>query len=67
VDTPRNERYRERGNGRCVTGIDKGKGYFYRELKFEAKSKNHNFRKWPSEKEAEYFTDRSAFQDGSGN
>ena len=37
-------------------GIDKGKGNFYRKSKYEAKSKNHNFTKWPSEKAADLFT-----------
>ena len=42
-------------------GIGTDKRYFDRDFKYEAKSKNRNFRKRPSEKEDENFTDRSAF------
>jgi hypothetical protein len=58
---PRNERYRKKENVRRVTGIDRGKGNFYRKSKYEAKSKNHNFTKWPSEKAADLFTNTSVF------
>jgi hypothetical protein len=36
VDTPKNERYREKGIGRCVMGTGKDKRYFDQEFKYEA-------------------------------
>lgn len=36
MDTPKNERYREKGIGRCVMGTGKDKRYFDQEFKYEA-------------------------------
>jgi len=46
---------------RCITGIGKDKGYFIGNSRLRRNPKNHNFRMWPSEKEAGLFTGPSAF------
>ncbi len=48
-------------------GMDKGKGYFYQDIRDEAKSNSYNFKKCFPEREVKHLTRRIANCDGSGN